>query len=72
MSEDLSFEDELANLLSEAGDDFAGLEDETGPSTASAPPQPPQPSVAPKTDKSKERILSQAEIDALLASMANQ
>jgi hypothetical protein len=59
MSEKLDLENELQKLLEDAGDDFFGDSMES-----SAPPSaPPAP-----VDRSSERVLSQAEIDALLAS----
>lgn len=70
MSEELSFEDELANLLSEAGDEFSALSGELEEAFESV--DQPVKAEEPKPDKSKEKILSQAEIDALLASMVNQ
>ena len=70
MSDELSLEDELANLLSGAGDDFSALTGELSEGADSS--TPPAKVEQPKPDKSKEKILSQAEIDALLASMANQ
>ena len=66
MSEELNFEDELANLLSEMGDDFVDIsENSTPPASVEQPVKTP----APQPDRAKERILSQAEIDLLLANL---
>lgn len=62
MSDDLDFEDELLRLLAESGDD---LLDSMSSEESSSTPEPVLTAAAP----SKERVLSQAEIDALLASM---
>jgi hypothetical protein len=62
MAEDFNFENELANFLADNNTiSFNGSENVVLPST----PPPP----APPAEKPKERILSQAEIDALLVSM---
>jgi hypothetical protein len=60
MSENLDLENELQKLLEDAGDDFLSDSIES-----SVPPSAPP---APVVNRSTERVLSQAEIDALLAS----
>ncbi|MCE1252845.1 MAG: hypothetical protein LWX83_04760 [Anaerolineae bacterium] len=61
MSDDLDLEDELQRLLAESGEDLFELPSDDVPVAAA-----PAPAAA---DHSKERVLSQAEIDALLASL---
>jgi hypothetical protein len=69
MSEGLDFEDELASLMDTFGDDSgSSMTDDTNgegflPSPVAAP--------RPQSERPKEKVLSQAEIDALLASMMN-
>jgi hypothetical protein len=63
MLETLDFEDELQKLLKESGEDLK--DGQHGPAAVPAPV--PAPHLEP-ADQSKERVLSQAEIDALLAS----
>lgn len=58
MSDELNLEDELQKLL-----------DETGETAFDSPTEAVVNVVPPPPDRSKEKVLSQAEIDALLASL---
>jgi hypothetical protein len=62
MAEESSFENELAELLANSGDISMNITENIQLPTEVLPPAAP-------VEKSKERVLSQAEIDALLASM---
>ena len=62
MTEATDFENELANFLGTSGNNSESPAQNIGQSSAILPPSPP-------AERSKEKILSQSEIDALLASM---
>ena len=62
MSEEHNFENELGNLLSNSG---SPVQNAAQPAT----PPPPGPATPVQADRPKEKQLSQAEIDALLARM---